>query len=120
MYYSSTEELKKINPFSNGVWNKEYLCEYLICSCNSRFEKYIDAYFQKYLDNEQLAKLLFSILSDDEYDGSDCQMGVAYYIAKLDKELLRKNKELLLHAQENEIHWKRPFRTDDYLKWLNN
>lgn len=119
MYFSSPEELKSIVPFSKGIWNKEYLCEYLIWSCNSKFEKHIDNFFKKYLDNEELTLLLFSILLDDNYDGSDCQMGAAFYIAKLDKEVLKWNKELLLQAQKNEVHWKRPFKTDEYLEWLD-
>lgn len=39
MYFASLEELKNIIPISNGIWNKEYLYEYLIWSSNAKFEK---------------------------------------------------------------------------------
>ncbi len=118
MYFSSPEELKRIVPFSKEGWNKEYLCEYLIWSCNSKFEKYIDSFFEEFMNNEELAELLFAFLLDEDYDGSDCQMGAAFYIAELDRELLKKKRALLLRVQENEVEWKRPFQTDEYLEWL--
>ena len=119
MYFSSPEELKSIVPFSNGIWNKEYLYEYLVWSCNSNFKKYIDGFFDSYRHDEELAELLFSFLLDEDYDGSDSQMGAAFYIAKLERKVIKKKKELLLLAQENEVYWKRPFQTDEYLEWLN-
>lgn len=45
-------------------------------------------------------------------------MGAAKYIARLDREVLKKNRELLLKAQQNEIEWKRPFHNEEYLEWL--
>ena len=114
MYFASLEELKNIIPISNGIWNKEYL----IWSSNAKFEKYIDSFFEEYSDNEELAELLFSYLLDDNYDGSDCQMGAAYYIAKLDKEILKSKKDLLLQAQENDVDWKRPFPANEHLEWI--
>ena len=63
--------------------------------------------------------MLFSFLLDDYYDGSDCQMGAARLISKLDRQMLRTKKELLLKAQENEVYWKRPFPPGaDNLDWL--
>ena len=61
---------------------------------------------------------IFSYLLDDNYDGSDCQMGAAYYIAKLDKEILKSKKDLLLQAQENDVDWKRPFPANEHLEWI--
>lgn len=119
MYFSSPEELKGIVPFGKGIWNKEYLYEYLVWSCNSKFEKYINKFFEEYMDDEELAELLFSFLLDEDYDGSDCQIGASFYIAKLGRELLIKKKDLMLLAQENEVYWKRPFQADEYLEWLN-
>ena len=116
---SLIEELNNIVPVDKGIWNKEYLYEWLVWSCNSRFKNHINKFFEKYTDNEELAELLFSFLLDDDYDGSDCQMGSAFYISKLKRELLIKKKDLLLLAQENEVYWKRPFQTDEYLEWLN-
>lgn len=92
MYFSSPEELKKINPICNGIWNKDYLYEYLIWNSNIKFKEYINVFFQDYLKDENLADLLFSFLLDDFYDGSDCQMGAARLISKMDKHLLQKKK----------------------------
>ena len=118
MYFSSPEELKKTVPICNGVWNKEYLYEYLVWNSNSHFKKYIGDFFQDYLDNADLADLLFSFLLDDYYDGSECQMGAARIIARMDKQLLKSKKALLLQAQENEVYWKRPFPNNEHLDWI--
>ncbi len=118
MYFRNWEELEKLCPVQNKTWNKELLEEYLIQSCNSRFTKPIDSFMAKYQKDEALAELLFDFLLNDVYDGSDSQMGAAKYIARMDKELLRRKKNLLLQAQKNEVVWKRPFRTDEYLDWL--
>ena len=87
-------------------------------SCNRNYKNQLDNFFAQYTSDEMLAELLFGFLLDDNFDGSDCQMGAAYYIARLDRELLRKKKALLLLAQKNEVFWKRPFQDDTYLKWL--
>ncbi len=60
MYFSSPEELKRIIPVHDGVWNREYLYEYLVWSRNIRFEAYINDFFSGYLDDENLADMLFS------------------------------------------------------------
>lgn len=118
MYFRSWEELKKLHPIDNGIWNKDILYEYLVWSCHRDFKNSIDDFFVKYQDDEELAQLLFDFLLNDDFNGSDSQMGAAYYISTLDKELLKKKKELLLLAQKNETEWKRPFRCDEYLEWL--
>ncbi len=118
MYFSSPEELEKIIPVCDGVWNKEYLYEYLVWNSNIRFKEYINSFFEDHLNDENLADLLFSFLLDDDYDGSDCQMGAAHFISKMDRHLLQTKKELLLQAQSNEIGWKRPFSHDENLDWL--
>lgn len=118
MYFRDWEELKKLCPMDNGKWNKEILYEYLVQSCNQELKSQIDNFFLEYQHDEKLAELLFDFLLNDEFDGSDSQMGAAYYIAKMDKELLKKKKELLLQAQNNEVEWKRPFHNDDHLEWL--
>lgn len=117
MHFRDWEELSKFCPVENGVWNKEYLYEYLVQSCG-KFSKYIDEFMEKYLKDEALAELLFDFLLDDYYDGSDSQMRAARYIARMDKELLKKKRELLLKAQKNEVKWKRPFQDEEYLEWL--
>ena len=65
MYFSCPAELNKIVPISDGIWNKEFLCEYLVWHSNIEFKKYINDFFQNYLDDEALADLLFSFLLDD-------------------------------------------------------
>lgn len=119
MYFDSPEELKKIIPICDGVWNKDYLYEYLVWRCNINFVKYIDHFFNDHLDDENLADLLFSFLLDDYYDGSDCQRGAARIISKLDRQVLQSKKELLLKAQGNEVYWKRPFPNAEDLDWLS-
>ena len=118
MYFKSIEDLKAIEPVIYGTWNKEYLYEYLVWSCNNRFREYIDAFFANYEDDEKLVDLLFEILLDDYYDGSDSQMGAARYIRKMSRNLLRCKKDLLLKAQGNDVTWKRPFPNDEDLTWL--
>ena len=118
MYFASVEELKNIVPVCNGIWNKEYLYEYLVWHSNIKFKEYIGNFFQSYLDNTDLADLLFSFLLDDYYDGSDCQMGAARLISNMDRKLLKDKKDLLLQAQKNEVYWKRPFPHDEHLEWI--
>lgn len=118
MRFSSWNELQKLTPVQNGVWNKDRLYEYLVQSCAVSYEKQMSEFFSMYEDDGALADLLFDILLDDDYDGSDCQMGAAHYIARLNRDVLRRKKSRLLEAQANEVYWKRPFQNDDYLKWL--
>ncbi len=118
MYFSSPEELKMIVPICDGIWNKDYLYEYLVWSSNYRFQDYINSFFDDYLADENLADMLFSFLLNDDYDGSDCQIGAACLISKMDRQLLQANKELLLKAQGNEVYWKRPFPDAKNLDWL--
>lgn len=118
MYFSSPEELKKIIPVCDGVWNKDYLYEYLVWSCYASYEEYISRFFSDYLDDENLADMLFAFLLDDYYDGSECQIGAARLVSKLNRHLLQAKKELLLKAQANEVYWKRPFRDTENLEWL--
>ena len=118
MYFHSPEELEKIIPVRNGIWNKDDLYEYLVWSSNVRFRAYISRFFSSHLQDENLAELLFSFLLSDEYDGSDCQMGAARLIARMDRQVLCAQKELLRRAQENEVSWKRPFPHAEDLDWL--
>lgn len=118
MQFKDWKELQSLCPITNGIWNKEFLYEYLVQSCNQNFSKQIELFFVKYQDDEQLADLLFSFLLNDDYDGSDAQMGAAHFIYKMDKQLLKVKKELLMKAQENEVYWKRPFPHDEHLEWF--
>lgn len=119
MYFKNWEELKQRSPVQDGVWNKEALYEYLVQYSDQRFAEPLDAFFDRYRKEEALADLLFDFLLDDYYDGSDSQMGAAHCISRMDRGILKKKRERLLKAQENEVLWKRPFfRDDSYLEWL--
>ena len=118
MQFEDWQELKQLCPIIDGTWNEEFLREYLVQSCNRNFSKQIETFFLEYRNDGQLADLLFSFLLNDDYDGSDAQMGAAYFISKLDKQLLKTRKALLLKAQKNEVYWKRPFPQDAHLEWL--
>jgi len=118
MRFASWEELKEQDPFCDGEWDKCRLAEYLIQSCNRKFKLQIEQYFAKFQGDGALADLLFEFLLDDDYEGSDCQIGAAYYLGKMDKAVLKARRELMLKAQADEMLWRRPFQNDDYLEWI--
>lgn len=118
MYFSSPNDLMSIPPVSGSVWNKDNLREYLIWYSNSDFKQYIEDFFEMHLADEELLDFLFSFLLDADYDGSDCQMGAARIIAKMDRQLLKRKKTLLLQAQDNEVYWIRPFPHNENLDWI--
>ena len=119
MYFANWDDLKRYCPVHNGVWEKEALYEYLVCYSDMRFSELLDGFFDDYRNDEAFADLLFAFLLDDYYDGSDCQMGAAHCIGRLERDVLRKNKDRLRKAQENEVLWKRPFfRENSDLEWL--
>jgi len=118
MQFHSWDELKKEAPFCNGKWDKDKLKEYLIQSCHKDFTLQIELYFAQFQKDGNLANLLFDFLLNEADDGSDCQIGAAYYISKLDRNVLKERRALVLKAQENEVFWRRPFQTDDYLEWI--
>lgn len=118
MNYSNWTELKAFIPVKDGTWNQDILYEYLVSSCYREFKQPLDDFFSAYQGDEALAEILFGFLLDEEYDGSESQIGAAFYISRFDKRVLKGKKELLLKAQENPVFWKRPFRDDSYLKWL--
>ena len=118
MQFKDWEELSRLCPVTDGTWEQERLYEYLVQSCNRKFEIQIEAFFQAYRNDGELADLLFSFLLSDDYDGSDAQMGAAHVLSGMDRQLLQAKKELLLRAQANEVKWKRPFPQDEHLAWL--
>lgn len=87
MYCENWEVPERDCPLKDGKWDKEALYEYLVWSCSKKFRQPLDDFFSRYQGDRELARLLFDFLLDDEYDGSDCQMGAAYYIAKLDRKI---------------------------------
>lgn len=117
MYYTNWKELMQNSPIKDKQWNKEILYEYLVSSCYKDFKKPLDDFFSNYQNDEVLAEILFEFLLNDEYDGSESQIGAAYYISRFEKNVLKKKRALLLQAQENEILWKRPFQHNN-LEWL--
>lgn len=76
-------------------------------------KKYINKYFSRYTNDENLLKMLFDFLLDDDYDGSDCQMASAYYIARMDKTLLEKYNDLLSEAGKNPVDARNPLKYMD-------
>ena len=117
-YFKDLEELKACCPIENGIWNKEILKGYMIYCCVKGFKGYIDGFMAEHQSDEALAEILFDFLLNEHYDGSDCQIGAAVYISRMDRELLRRKKDLLLQAQNDEVDWKRPFRENEPLDWL--
>lgn len=102
--------LKENPPFNNKHWDKEKLYQYLVYSCIKDTEAYVNEYFSKYTNNENLLKLLFDFLLDDSYNDSDCQIPSAYYIARMDKTLLEKYSDLLSEAGRNPIDARNPLK----------
>ena len=99
-------------------WDQELLYEYLVSSCYKNFKQPLNDFFSSYQNDEALAELLFDFLLNEEYDGSESQIGAAFYLSKFDKTILKKKKDLLLQAQQNPVDWKRPFKDNSYLEWL--
>ena len=118
MYFSSWKELEKLSPLQNGRWDRERLYEYLVQSCWSAFRESIDRFFADHKSDRELAGLLLDFLLDEDYDGSDSQMGAAHYLSQMDREVLRAERERLLLAQANPVFWKRPFPQEEALDWL--
>ncbi|MCB6607183.1 hypothetical protein V3C10_07320 [[Clostridium] symbiosum] len=113
------EALKMIAPYSEGVWNKENLIEFLIWHCNIRFSAWIRGYFADFTDDMELADLLFDIVLDDDYEGSDARMSAAYFISKLSEDVLKEKKDLLIQTQQNEVLACRPLSyIETTYEWL--
>lgn len=109
-YKQYIKYLKENIPFKNSQWNKENLYNYLVYGCCIDTSEYIDNYFKNYTDNEDLLKMLFEFLLDDDYDGSDCQISSAYYIARMDKALLEKYSYLLSESAKNPVDARNPLK----------
>ncbi len=116
--FSHWEELEKLSPVQNGRWDKDRLYEYLVQSCCMTFQEELNRFFHQYEQDRQLAGLLLDFLLDEDYDGSDSQMGAAFYLSRMDRAVLREEKDRLLLAQANEVDWKRPFSNACQLSWL--
>lgn len=119
MSYSRTQrELAENIPYLNGEWSIPKLYEYLV-EVNYGAENISLKFFDQYLADVQLAAILLSeFLLNEDYDGSEAQLGAAVILRKMERSALKANKELVLMAQQNEIYWKRPCDEDDDLKWL--
>ena len=119
-YELREKQLRNNIPFSNNEWNIEYLYEYLVEVNYSHSKENIALkFFEQHLSDEELAKiLLVEFLLNDDYDGSESQLGATVILRKMERSALKANKDLVLLAQRNEIYWKRPCTEDDDLKWL--
>lgn len=100
-------------PFSDGKWNIPYLYEYLV-EVNYGTENIALRFFGHHLENAELAGILLKeFLLNEDYDGSESQLGAAVILRRMDRRALKANKELVLLAQKNEAEWKRPCREDE-------
>ena len=109
-YKEYAKYLKENPPFNDNKWDKEMLYEYLVYSCCVDTSEYIKGYFSQYTNDENLLKLLFDFLLDDDYDGSDSQISSAYHISKFDKSLLEKYSDLLSEAGKNPVAARNPLK----------
>ena len=114
------EKLLRNIPLINNEWIIPFLYEYLV-EVNYEHERENIAlkFFDQHLSDIQLAKILLEeFLLNDEYDGSESQLGAAVILRYMDRSALLPNKDSLLEAQKNEVFWKRPFPEDEDLSWL--
>lgn len=118
-YYSQRRRKLELNvPFSNDEWNIQYLYEYLV-EVNYGTNNIALKFFNKHLANAELAGILIKeFLLNEDYDGSESQLGAAVILRRMDRNALKANKELVLLAQKNEVEWKRPCDENDNLDWL--
>lgn len=118
-YYAQRRKQLAVNvPFSNGEWNIPYLYEYLV-EVNYGTDNSALKFFNNYLANAELAGILIKeFLLNEDYDGSESQLGAAVILRKMDRSALKANKELVLLAQKNEVEWKRPCDEDEKPDWL--
>ncbi|MDE6781148.1 MAG: hypothetical protein K2J40_06800 [Ruminococcus sp.] len=109
-YSNMIQYLKENPPYTADGWNKENLYNYLVYSCCLDTQAYIDKYFENYTGSEDLLKMLFDFLLDDNYDGSDSQISAAYYTAHMDSRLLEKYSNLLAEAGKNPVAARNPLK----------
>ena len=114
--------LAKNIPYLNDKWIIQYLYEYLVeVNVHDGEENIALNFFEHHLRDNQLAFILLSeFLLNEDYDGSDSQLGAAVILRKMDRSTLKANRELVLMVQKNEVYWKRPCNENDDLKWLND
>ena len=115
-------ELAKNIPYLNDKWIIQYLYEYLVeVNVHDGEENIALNFFEHHLRDNQLAFILLSeFLLNEDYDGSDSQLGAAVILRKMDRSTLKANREFVLMVQKNEVYWKRPCNENDDLKWLND
>lgn len=118
MHFASWDDLKKEAPFCDGAWDMDKLKEYLIYVNYKGFDLPIRLYFARFREDGALADLLLEFLLDDDYEGSEAQIGAAYFLGRMDRAVLRERRAGVLKAQESPVFWRRPFQTEDYLEWL--
>ena len=70
-------------PFRGGCWNEERLCMLLTELCYIDTEPAALQYFSRYRQDPALCGMLLSILKNEEYDGSDVQMGAVRILAQM-------------------------------------
>ena len=119
-YHAQREkELAVKTPFSNGRWNLPYLYEYLV-EVNYGTDNIALRFFGNHLASTELAGILLKeFLLNEDYDGSESQLGAAVILRRMDRSALKAHRELVLLAQKNETEWKRPCAENERLDWLS-
>lgn len=118
MRFDSWDDLKQEPPFHDGAWDQDRLKEYLIYLNYKGFSLPIQLYFSRFRKDGALADLLLEFLLNDDYEGSEAQIGAAYFLGRMDREVLRERRGPVRKAQESPVFWRRPFQTEEYLEWL--
>ena len=114
------EKLLRNIPLVNDEWIIPFLYEYLVEVNYDRGRENIALkFFDQHLSDIQLARILLEeFLLNDDYDGSESQLGAVVILRRMDQSALVANKDLVLEAQKNEVFWKRPCDENDDLSWL--
>lgn len=112
-------ELEENIPLVSGVWNKDYLCEYLVYLNCSDTEKMLWSFFKEHLKDRKLAEMLFDFLLDESYNGSDAQIGAVFLMRNMDRDVLKECRHLILQVKKSKAKWKIPFN-DKELKDIFN
>ena len=77
-----TKELSENIPYSDNKWNTEHLYEYLV-KVNYGSDNIAVRFFNEHLDDAELAEILLrDFLLNDDYEGSESQLGAAVVLRK--------------------------------------
>lgn len=75
--------------------------ERLIGTLHKNTKSTSEKYFQSYLNDENMLRILFDLLENEE--SGDVRIGAAYWISKFNTELLKLNEMKLLSLMSDEL-----------------